>query len=87
MRSLRDLADIEAAIWVTCRSGRSPLRATTQPSPALTRALMISPMVNQRCKASKKAMWWVTSSTNNRVNGAARPGTLSSAVKPRYMNS
>ena len=85
MRSLSDLADTEVAICVTCRKGRSPLLATTQPSPALTRVLTIRPIQNQRCKVSKKDMCWVTSRTSSKVSGSLWAEAATEAVIPRYI--
>ena len=83
MRSFSERADTVAATWVTSRSGRRPLRATSQPRPALSSAQTASAIHSQRSRAAKKSAWWVTSSASSRVSDCPGSASATSAVIPR----
>ena len=68
MRSRSDLAETEAATWVTSRSGRSPLRTSSQPSRPLSTAQSISAPHSQPLKVWKNALCTVTSSRISSVS-------------------
>ncbi len=81
MRSRSDLAETEAATWVTSRKGRKPLRTSSQPSSPLSSAHSTSAAQSQPLKVWKKALCAVTSSMTSSVR--RRPPTSTCPASPR----
>src|SRR3546814_4938934 len=68
MRSRSDLAETEAATWVTSRNGRKPLRTSSQPSSPLSKAQSNSADHSQPLNVWQKALCAVTSSRISKVS-------------------